>query len=431
MRFLTSTVLFIFLTFSALQAKEPVVPNASPEAKALLKDMFSDVQKVHGKDLPVVMHECSPIPDPDHCFTDGAAYSWWMLWHTNHVTQIDPLELKVEGVQMVDASGHPVALQDAIANDFTGWVRVEGNKFLDPQGNQMLFAGLCASDPDRLETANQWNDRYFGEAANWGANIIRFAVHPQAVRRRGWDAYFEILDRGVELARQHGLYVIMDWHSIGNLKEERFPRQEYITTLDETLQFWKEAARRYKDDPVVAMYEIFNEPTVTRLGECTWEEWRKINEQIIDAIREYNPQALCLVAGFNWAYDLRPVLNDPVQRPNVAYVSHPYPQKREKPWEEAWEADWGHVADKYPVICTEIGFCLENERGAHVPVITDMTYGPEMTSYLKKKGISFTAWCFDPTWAPGLITDWSFTTTTQGTFFRDYLQSNVHLNIEK
>ena len=37
----------------------------------------------------------------------------------------------------------------------------------------------------------------------------------------------------------------------------------------------------------VALYEIFNEPTVTGpdTGECTWEEWKGIQEQIIDTIR--------------------------------------------------------------------------------------------------------------------------------------------------
>jgi|GEM_PF-355252 len=307
--------------------------------------------------------------------------------------------------------------------DFQGWVRVNGNQFIDPQGNPIQFAGLCASDPDRLEKVGQWNDHYFEGAAGWGANIIRFAIHPQAVRQRGWDTYFELLDHGVELAKQQHLYVIMDWHSIGNLKDELFQSANYATTLAETLKFWAEVAKRYKDEPAVAMYELFNEPSTSRFGSCTWEEWRTINEQIIDTIRFFNPNAICLVAGFDWAYDLRPVINDPVRRTNIAYVSHPYPQKREKPWEEKWEADWGHVADQYPVFCTEFGFCLEGERGAHIPVIADMTYGPAITAYFEKKGISFTVWCFDVSWAPALITDWNFTPTTQGKFFRNYLQN--------
>ena len=42
---------------------------------------------------------------------------------------------------------------------------------------------------------------------------------------------------------------------------------------------------------------------------------------------------------------------------------------------------------------------------------------------MKEKGISFTVWCFDIHWAPTLISDWDFTPTTQGRFFKNYLQN--------
>ena len=31
-----------------------------------------------------------------------------------------------------------------------GWVKVEGNKFVDPQGKELVFRGLCFSDPVKL-----------------------------------------------------------------------------------------------------------------------------------------------------------------------------------------------------------------------------------------------------------------------------------------
>lgn len=305
------------------------------------------------------------------------------------------------------------------------WVKVQGNKFIDLQGKEIVFRGLCFSDPVKLVGDGQWNERYFAAAADWGANIVRFAVHPTNLNRMGWDATFEAMDQGIEWAKKNGMYVIMDWHSIGNLKDAKYTNPMYNTDLDETLKFWKTVAQRYNDEPTVALYEIFNEPTVTGedTGACTWEEWKGLQEQIIDTIRVYNPNAVCLCAGFNWAYDLAPVATAPIARPNVAYVTHPYPMKREQPWEKQWEADWGYVADTYPVICTEMGFCLENELGAHIPVISTEVYGEHITKYLEEKGISFTVWCFDTTWSPTLIEDWDFTPTTQGRFFKAYLQS--------
>ena len=31
-----------------------------------------------------------------------------------------------------------------------GWVKVEGTKFVDPQGKELVFRGLCFSDPVKL-----------------------------------------------------------------------------------------------------------------------------------------------------------------------------------------------------------------------------------------------------------------------------------------
>lgn len=305
-------------------------------------------------------------------------------------------------------------------------VHVEGNKFIGPQGNEISFRGLCFSDPVKLERDGHWNEEYFSKAAEWGANVVRFAVHPENIRNFGWDKTFELMDKGIVWAKQFDLYVIIDWHCIGNLKDAKFTSDMYVTNLNETIKFWTEVATRYKDEPQVALYELFNEPTVTaeNIGTCSWDEWKGILENIIDTIRAINPDACCLCAGFNWAYDLTDIATAPVERGNIGYVSHPYPMKRSQPWEEQWEQDFGYVADTYPVFCTEIGYCLPGEPGEHIPVIDNGEYGPAITNYFEKKGISFTVWCFDPQWAPMLISDWDFTPTTQGTFFKGFLQGN-------
>jgi len=79
------------------------------------------------------------------------------------------------------------------------------------------------------------------------------------------------------------------------------------------------------------------------------------------------------------------------------------------------------VADKYPIIATEFGFMGADERGAHIPCISDESYGEAIINYMDKKGISYTLWCFDPNWPPTLITDWDFTPSRQGRFFKDVL----------
>lgn len=303
-------------------------------------------------------------------------------------------------------------------------ISIEGNHFVNAEGDSIVFRGLCCSDPLKLVADSMWNERYFDEIADWGANIVRFAIHPSWLNQMGWEKAFELYDQGVKWASERQMYVILDWHSIGNLRDAHFTNDMYNTTLDETIRFWQTAAQRYKDEPTVALYEIFNEPTCQQpgLGEMSWNEWRQVQEQIIDSIRVIQPEAICLCAGFNWAYDLTPVGADPIQRPSIAYVCHPYPMKRMENWEENWQNDFGYLSANYPVVCTELGYCHEDDHGSHIPVIWGDDYGPAITNFLDQRGISFTVWCFDPHWAPTLIDDWNFTLSTQGRYFKPYMQ---------
>jgi hypothetical protein len=304
-------------------------------------------------------------------------------------------------------------------------VTVLGNKFM-VDGKPIVFRGLDASDPDKLERDGHWTREYFEAVKSWGANIVRFPVHPNAWRKRGKDTYIKLLDDGVKWATELGLYVNIDWHSIGNLRTEMYQSASYETTRKETFEFWRTMSGHYKGNTTVAFFELFNEPTVMngQLGTCSWKEWKQLNEEMITIIRANGSKAIPLVAGFNWAYDLTPVAADPINAAGIAYVSHPYPMKREKPWESKWTADWGFVAKKYPVMLTEIGFCGADDRGAHIPVISDETYGDAITGYCEKNGISYTVWVFDPQWAPMLITDWNYTPTRQGRYFKQALQKS-------
>jgi len=299
-------------------------------------------------------------------------------------------------------------------------ISVMGNKFVNESGQTVQFKGYSSSDPDKLVYNGKWNQSYFNEMKAWGANIVRFPVHPVAWRKHGKNAYQALIDQGVEYAKNAGMYVIIDWHSIGNLKSEMFQSEMYETTKKETFEFWRAMAIRYKDNPIVAFFELFNEPTVYngQLGICTWAEWKAINEEMITIVRSHGCRAIPLVAGFNWAYDLTPVKDNPINATGIAYVSHPYPQKREKPWEDKWTADWGFVAEKYPVILTEIGFCGADDVGAHIPVISDESYGEAMMAYCKKSGISFVAWVFDLNWAPRMFSDWNYTPSRQGKYWK-------------
>ena len=79
-------------------------------------------------------------------------------------------------------------------------LHVEGKNIVTKSGEIIRLHGVSFSDPDKLEKAGQWNERYFQEAKNWGCNLVRFAIHPDRLNERGWENYFNLVDKGVKLA---------------------------------------------------------------------------------------------------------------------------------------------------------------------------------------------------------------------------------------
>jgi hypothetical protein len=213
------------------------------------------------------------------------------------------------------------------------------------------------------------------------------------------------------------MYIIIDWHSIGNLKSGLSQDPMYITSYTETLDFWKTISRHFSGHNTVAFYELFNEPTTYKeqLGSITWEEWRKMNEDMIKVIRAFDTETIPLVAGFDWAYDLTPLNFDPVNASGIGYVSHPYGHKRIPPYEPKWEEAFGFASEKYPVFVTEFGFILGD-----MGMKDNIEYGKAIINYLESKKISWSWWVYDPDWYPQMIKSWdTHELTDNGKFFKD------------
>ncbi len=57
--------------------------------------MYNRVKKiVEDNHMPIAYHECGDIPDPDACWDQGVMWSWWMTWHTQHLTDMKVTYLK-------------------------------------------------------------------------------------------------------------------------------------------------------------------------------------------------------------------------------------------------------------------------------------------------------------------------------------------------
>ena len=281
---------------------------------------------------------------------------------------------------------------------------------------------MAISDPDKIEHQGQWNRALFEHVRSMGANIVRIPIHPIAWRERTPAGYLVLLDQAIEWCTQLGMYVMIDWHSIGNLGMELYQDPMYTTTKTETYEFWRTIARHYQGHHTPAFYEIFNEPTLYRgtLGSMSWNEWKDINEKTIRLIRSFDTQKIPLVAGLDWAYDLTPLADDPLDMDGIAYAVHPYPHKRTPPYEPKWEENFGFAASRYPVFVTEFSFTLGDEG-----IKANGTYGSALVSYLEAKRMSWIGWVYDPEWTPRVITSWKTHELTEcGKFFKDAIQQS-------
>jgi len=298
-------------------------------------------------------------------------------------------------------------------------IRVNGNRFVNSLGDTILFHGVSISDPDKIEHQGAWNKSLFDELKDIGVMLVRIPVHPISWRERTPENYLKLLDQAVEWCTEDSLYVDIDWHSIGNLEEGLFQDPMYYTTEQETFNFWRTIANHFNGNNTVACLELFNEPTdfYGKLGDVSWDKWKKINEELIRLIRSYNNMSVPLVAGFDWAYDLTPLHLAPVDAPGIAYVVHPYPNKRSLPYVPKWDEDFGFAAEKYPIIATEIGF-------GYGGLQRNLDYGKTIVNYFNKKHISWLCWVFDPEWGPPMISSWkTFAPTEEGKFFEGAMRS--------
>ena len=314
-------------------------------------------------------------------------------------------------------------------------ISVQGNRFVDPEGKPVLFRGLSISDPDKLEMQGHWNREHFAKVKEMGTTLLRIPVHPVAWRERGGVEYIKLLDQAVEWATDLGMYVIIDWHSIGNLTTGVYQDPMYDTTREETFSFWRAMSRRYGRHNTVVFFELFNEPAA--FGRVSWDAWKAIVEDEIAIIRANTRQVIPLVAGFDWAYDLTPLRLNPIAAEGIGYTVHPYSNKRTQPWEPKWEEDFGFAAAKYPLIATEFGgFAAPGTpistttaaapgRGGFGNPALLAAYGPAIIKYLEGKNIGWTVWCFDPEWGPTLIRDWNYTLNPSGEFAKAAMHGEI------
>ena len=172
-------------------------------------------------------------------------------------------------------------------------VSVRDNQFV-VNGEPIIFHGMSSSDPEKLMRDQHWNKQYFEVMKSWGANLVRFPIHPNAWRKLGKEKYIALLDEGIKYAGDLGMYVIIDWHS--------HHAEQY---RDQAVAFFREMAQTYGHHNHV-IYEVYNEPL-----QVSWSGVIKpYATAVINAIRAVDPDNLIIVGTPTWSQDVDQAAND-------------------------------------------------------------------------------------------------------------------------
>lgn len=266
-----------------------------------------------------------------------------------------------------------MSLQAQSAVEKHGKLRVSGNKVVNEDGQSFSLAGNSL-----FWSNNYWGgEKYYNRDVvnylqwNWKSTIVRAAMGVEdnggyLSDKAGNKARVkEVVDAAIEF----GIYVIIDWHSHHAEDNEQ-----------EAINFFKEMAQTYGNTPNV-IYEIYNEP----LKDVSWSNTIKpyaIN--VINAIREHDPDNLIVVGTPTWSQDVDEASYDPINKSNIAYTVHFYAASHKQFLRDKCTTA---MNNGIALFCTEWGTCNNLGDGFVDEAETDI-----WMDFLESNGISHCNW---------------------------------------
>ncbi|MDY7100888.1 MAG: cellulase family glycosylhydrolase [Actinomycetota bacterium] len=242
--------------------------------------------------------------------------------------------LRVDGDRIVDPDGATVHLRGV---GLGGWMNME-NFITGYAGNESAMRarlravmGPAAYDAffDALDVA------FFDEAdaaflASIGVNSVRIPVNQRRFEDDArpfelLDTGFDQLDRVVSLLGRHGIWSIIDLHAVPGCQNHHWHSDnpthvaafwDHPHFQDRVVHLWEALADRFRDRPEVAGYNPLNEPA-DESGEVLPAFYRRLEA----AIRAVDPDHVLFLDGNRYSTDFA-CFDEPFD--NAVYACHDY-----------------------------------------------------------------------------------------------------------
>lgn len=243
--------------------------------------------------------------------------------------------LKTSGTQIITDTGNPVTLK---GYGLGGWLNMEnfinGYPYVESYYRNYMYNILGKKKAEYffekfLEYYLREEDIKFIKEC--GMNSLRVPInyrHFESDKKPFvyLDYGFKKLNKLIKWARKYNVYLIIDLHSAQGWQnpdwhcDNPFDKTllwEHKLFQDRVVELWKEIANRYKDEPVIAGYEILNEPVTDNP-----EVLNKLYKRIVNAIRKIDKKHIIFLEANIWGQKFEDLWR-PFDK-NLVYVNHFY-----------------------------------------------------------------------------------------------------------
>lgn len=277
-------------------------------------------------------------------------------------------------IQVGDSLGGYALGEDTPVGEH-GRLRVENGSLVDQEGEPYQMHGVSTH-------GLAWFPEYVSEESfrtfrnDWDADVMRLAMYSDenGGYSNGGDQkkLKELIDKGVEYASKLGMYVIVDWHVLGegdpNIHKE------------DAIAFFDEVSRKYADYGNV-IYEICNEPN----GGVSWKSVKEYAQEVIPVIRANDPYGVILVGTPQWSQLIGDAAADPISDyDNIMYTLHFYAATHKDDLRGSLEKA---LQDGLPVFVSECSICDASGNGG-----IDERSAQAWVDLMDRYDVSYVAW---------------------------------------
>jgi endoglucanase len=257
-----------------------------------------------------------------------------------------------------------------------GQLRVQGTQLVDASGASVQLKGISTMWLN-------WEDKFSTSKAglqwmrdNWHITVLRAAmgVEPEGAYLQNPEKALAQLRTVVHNAIDLGVYVLIDWHDHhANVNQAR------------AIEFFSKIAEEFGQYPNV-LYETFNEPE-----QADWAtEIKPYHEAVVPVIRAKDPDNVIILGSRQWSQRVDEAAADPVSGTNLMYTVHFYACDHQDT--QRGEAQTAYDAG-LAIFVTEWGATPADGGAMNPTVCADAAQA--WHDWMNERSISWAAWKLD------------------------------------